>query len=81
MLAFTDLDGAKKKVEVRMSAKWFQSQMARRLFLAQLGAGPGIVGAGVMGSPRGTRRLQIRHGVQLAIRRMIGTIKARIAFS
>jgi intracellular sulfur oxidation DsrE/DsrF family protein len=51
MLAFTDLNGAKKKVEVRMNGKWFQSPMARRLFLFRLGAGAGVVGATVFGSP------------------------------
>ncbi len=33
-----------------MNAKWLQSSMARRLFLARLGAGAGMVGATVAGS-------------------------------
>jgi intracellular sulfur oxidation DsrE/DsrF family protein len=34
-----------------MSGKWFQSSMARRLFLARLGTGAGIVGAAAVGAP------------------------------
>ncbi len=33
-----------------MNEKWLQSSMARRLFLARLGAGTGVVGASVIGS-------------------------------
>jgi len=34
-----------------MNSKWLQSPMARRLFLARLGAGAGVVGATFAGSP------------------------------
>ncbi len=34
-----------------MNGKWLQSSMARRLFLARLGAGAGVVGASVISSP------------------------------
>jgi intracellular sulfur oxidation DsrE/DsrF family protein len=34
-----------------MNGKWLQSSMARRLFLARLGVGAGVVGASVAGSP------------------------------
>jgi intracellular sulfur oxidation DsrE/DsrF family protein len=41
----------KKKEEVRMNGKGLQSSMARRLFLARLGAGASVVGATVVSSP------------------------------
>ena len=34
-----------------MNGKWLQSSVARRLFLARLGVGAGVVGASVIGSP------------------------------
>jgi intracellular sulfur oxidation DsrE/DsrF family protein len=34
-----------------MNGKWLQSSMARRLFLARLGAGAGVVGASIISSP------------------------------
>jgi intracellular sulfur oxidation DsrE/DsrF family protein len=34
-----------------MNGKWLQSSMARRLFLARLGTGAGVVGASLMSSP------------------------------
>ena len=34
-----------------MNGKWFRSLMARRLFLAGLGAGAGVLGASVVSSP------------------------------
>jgi intracellular sulfur oxidation DsrE/DsrF family protein len=34
-----------------MNGKWLQSSMARRLFLARLGAGAGVVGASFVNSP------------------------------
>jgi intracellular sulfur oxidation DsrE/DsrF family protein len=42
----------RKKVEVRMNGKELQGSMARRLFLAKLGAGASVVGASVVSSPR-----------------------------
>jgi intracellular sulfur oxidation DsrE/DsrF family protein len=37
--------------EVGMNGKWLQSSIARRLFLARLGAGAGLVGASVISAP------------------------------
>ena len=34
-----------------MNGKWLQSSVARRLFLARLGVGAGVVGASMIGSP------------------------------
>jgi intracellular sulfur oxidation DsrE/DsrF family protein len=51
MWLLSDLE-RRKKVEVRMNGKELQGSMARRLFLARLGAGASVVGASVV-SPRG----------------------------
>jgi intracellular sulfur oxidation DsrE/DsrF family protein len=40
---------SEEKEEVQMNGKWLQGSMARRLFLARLAAGAGVVGASVIG--------------------------------
>jgi intracellular sulfur oxidation DsrE/DsrF family protein len=45
-----------KKEAVRMSGKWLQSSMARRLFLTRLGAGVGVVGATIVSSSAAVAR-------------------------
>jgi intracellular sulfur oxidation DsrE/DsrF family protein len=44
-------DFERKKGEVRMDGKELQSSMARRLFLARVGAGVGVIGATAVSSP------------------------------